>query len=109
MGGFSWTALSAGVPLLDAKPPRVRRRVSSRQERRDECPVPSKGIASEQNFRPIEEESVMPVSPPLTPGALKGVRVLDLSDESCVYGAKVLADLGADVVRVEPAGGDPMR
>lgn len=51
----------------------------------------------------------MPVSPPLTPGALKGVRVLDLSDESCVYGAKVLADLGADVVRVEPAGGDPMR
>lgn len=51
----------------------------------------------------------MPISPPLTPGALEGVRVLDLSDASCVYGAKVLADLGADVVRIEPAGGDPMR
>lgn len=51
----------------------------------------------------------MPVSPPLTPGALKGVRVLDMSDSSCVYGAKVLADLGADVVRVEPVAGDPMR
>ena len=51
----------------------------------------------------------MPVSPPLTPGALQGVRVLDLSDKSCVYGAKVLADLGADVVRIEPEGGDPMR
>lgn len=51
----------------------------------------------------------MPVSPSLTPGALQGVRVLDLSDRSCVYGAKVLADLGADVVRIEPADGDPMR
>ncbi len=51
----------------------------------------------------------MPLSPPLTSGALKGVRVLDLSDSSCVYGAKVLADLGADVVRIEPVSGDPMR
>lgn len=51
----------------------------------------------------------MPVSPPLTPGALQGVHVLDMSDSSCVYGAKVLADLGADVVRIEPTGGDPMR
>lgn len=51
----------------------------------------------------------MPFSPPLTPGALQGARVLDLSDKSCVYGAKVLADLGADVVRIEPVTGDPMR
>ena len=51
----------------------------------------------------------MTVSPPLTQGALQGVRVLDLSDNSCVYGAKVLGDLGADVVRIEPAAGDPMR
>src|SRR5690606_12927603 len=51
----------------------------------------------------------MPVSPPLTPGALQGARVLDLSDKSCTYGAKVLADLGADVVRIEPVTGDPMR
>lgn len=51
----------------------------------------------------------MPLSPALTPGALQGVRVIDLSDRSCVYGAKVLADLGADVVRIEPVGGDSMR
>lgn len=51
----------------------------------------------------------MPVSPPLTPGALQGARVIDLSDRSCAYGAKVLADLGADVIRLEPMNGDPMR
>jgi benzylsuccinate CoA-transferase BbsE subunit len=51
----------------------------------------------------------MPVSPSMTPGALEGVRVLDLSDKSCVYGAKIFADLGADVVRIEPPTGDPMR
>ena len=44
-----------------------------------------------------------------TPGALAGVRVLDLTDERAIYGAKLLADLGADVVRPEPLGGDPLR
>ena len=43
------------------------------------------------------------------PGALDGVRVLDLVDERGIYGAKLLADLGADVIRVEPPGGDPLR
>jgi crotonobetainyl-CoA:carnitine CoA-transferase CaiB-like acyl-CoA transferase len=42
-------------------------------------------------------------------GALSGVRVLDLTDERGIYGAKLLADLGADVVRPEPPGGDPLR
>ena len=42
-------------------------------------------------------------------GALDGVRVLDLTDERAIYGAKLLADLGADVVRPEPDGGDPLR
>ena len=42
-------------------------------------------------------------------GALDGVRVLDLSDERAIYGVKLLADLGADVVRPEPEGGDPLR
>lgn len=46
---------------------------------------------------------------PLTQGALTGVRVIDLADKSCVYATKVLADLGADVIRVEPVEGDPMR
>jgi len=41
--------------------------------------------------------------------ALEGVRVIDLTDERGIYGAKLLADLGADVVRLEPITGDPLR
>jgi len=36
-------------------------------------------------------------------------RVLDLSDEKGVLCGKVLADLGADVIKIEPPGGDTMR
>lgn len=43
------------------------------------------------------------------PGALADVRILDLTDERGIYGAKLLADLGADVVRPEPVDGDPLR
>src|SRR5580692_9961295 len=50
-----------------------------------------------------------PEQPPLTPHPLDGVRVLDLADKSCVYATKMLADLGAEVVRIEPPQGDPMR
>jgi crotonobetainyl-CoA:carnitine CoA-transferase CaiB-like acyl-CoA transferase len=46
---------------------------------------------------------------PLTPHPLDGVRVLDLADKSCVYASKMLADLGAEVVRIEPPEGDAMR
>lgn len=40
---------------------------------------------------------------------LGDIRVLDLSDEKGVYCTKLLADLGADVLRIEPPGGHPMR
>ena len=45
----------------------------------------------------------------MSEGPLAGVRVLDLTDERAIYGGKLLADLGADVVRPEPVGGDPLR
>jgi crotonobetainyl-CoA:carnitine CoA-transferase CaiB-like acyl-CoA transferase len=45
----------------------------------------------------------MPVLP------LDGVRVLDLSGEMGAYGTKLLADFGADVVKVEPPSGDRQR
>lgn len=42
--------------------------------------------------------------------ALDGLRVLELGDFiSASYGAKLLADLGADVLKVEPPGGDSVR
>ncbi len=42
-------------------------------------------------------------------GPLRAVRIVDLTDERGIYGAKLLADLGADVVRPEPPEGDPLR
>ena len=41
--------------------------------------------------------------------ALGALRILDLTDERAIYGAKLLADLGADIVRPEPPDGDPLR
>ena len=41
--------------------------------------------------------------------ALLRTRILDLSDEKSIYGVKMLADLGACVVRPEPPDGDQLR
>ncbi|MFN8534759.1 MAG: CoA transferase [Dehalococcoidia bacterium] len=40
---------------------------------------------------------------------IAGLQVIDLAGPAGWYGSKLLADLGADVVRIEPPGGDPMR
>jgi len=42
-------------------------------------------------------------------GLLGSLRVLDLSDERGYLCGRILADLGADVIKVEPPGGCPGR
>ena len=47
--------------------------------------------------------------PDSRPGPLADVRVIDLTDDRAIYAGKLLGDLGAQVIRVEPPGGDPLR
>jgi crotonobetainyl-CoA:carnitine CoA-transferase CaiB-like acyl-CoA transferase len=43
------------------------------------------------------------------PGALEGVTVVELASDAATFAGKLLADLGADVVLVEPPGGHRSR
>jgi crotonobetainyl-CoA:carnitine CoA-transferase CaiB-like acyl-CoA transferase len=43
------------------------------------------------------------------PGPLAGLRVLELADQTGQFCGKLLGDLGADVVKIEPPGGEPGR
>lgn len=49
------------------------------------------------------------MSAPSAPRALDGLRVIELTSERCALAGKLLADMGADVIVVEPPGGSPMR
>ena len=46
---------------------------------------------------------------PPEPAPLDGILVLDLTQELGAYATRLLAGLGADVLRIEPPGGDPLR
>jgi crotonobetainyl-CoA:carnitine CoA-transferase CaiB-like acyl-CoA transferase len=43
------------------------------------------------------------------PGPLAGLRVLELADEKGQFCGKLMADLGADVIKIEPPGGQNTR
>ena len=45
----------------------------------------------------------------MTNGPLAGLRVLELADEKGQFCGKLLGDLGADVVKIEPPGGEDCR
>ncbi|MCH8191892.1 MAG: CoA transferase, partial [Chloroflexi bacterium] len=42
-------------------------------------------------------------------GPLEGYRVLDFTGEIGQYCGKLLAEMGAEVIKVEPPEGDPVR
>ena len=41
--------------------------------------------------------------------ALAGIRVIELANERIAFAGKLMADMGADVILIEPPGGDPSR
>ena len=57
----------------------------------------------------VATRRAMPTRPARGRGALSGIRVLEVVDERGAYCGKLLADLGADVIKLEPPGGDAGR
>jgi crotonobetainyl-CoA:carnitine CoA-transferase CaiB-like acyl-CoA transferase len=56
-----------------------------------------------------QEQRSVAASQAALPGALSGLRVIELADEQAEYCGLTLAGLGADVIKVEPPGGSPTR
>ncbi len=80
----------------------------------DPAPAPRRG----EHDAVIRALAATPAAAPLparSPGrplrhAMEGLRILDFASFfASPYGAKILSDLGADVIQVEPPGGDQMR
>ncbi|MBF8268167.1 MAG: hypothetical protein HW388_1675 [Dehalococcoidia bacterium] len=53
--------------------------------------------------------TAMPGDNAQQPSALGHLRVIEMGDIPASYATRLLADLGADVIKVEPPGGDPNR
>jgi crotonobetainyl-CoA:carnitine CoA-transferase CaiB-like acyl-CoA transferase len=78
-------------------------------------PAPTVGQHNEElrklaSTPPVVSAGVPPAQPVAVRHALQGVRVLDFASFFATpYGAKILSDLGADVIQVETPAGDQMR
>ena len=51
----------------------------------------------------------IPTKSDAEPGPLSGIRVLELADEKGQFCGKMMADLGAEVIKIEPTGGESTR
>ena len=65
-------------------------------------PVPFIGLS-----RPAKRDTTKNGAPQAAP--LTGMRVLELADEKGQFCGKLMADLGAEVIKIEPAGGEGTR
>ncbi len=83
----------------------------ARQQRSLACAGDNERQATRRTTLPsdLDENQEFPVSLLMGPSALQGLRVLDLSGEKGAFCGKLLADMGADVVKIEPPGGDHVR
>jgi len=68
--------------------------------------------APSENPRTVVVDSDAPrrlPRPRMIPGNLEGLRVLELAGEPGLLAGRLLGDLGADVVQIEPPGGHALR
>ena len=68
----------------------------------------AKPAATPQSNVPVARQKESSDSDP-QPGPLSGVRVLELADEKGQWCGKLMADLGAEVIKIEPSGGEASR
>jgi len=66
-------------------------------------------VRSKPGKTPVGASDPVEEGRPLTGRALEGMRVVDLAEERGELCGRLLADLGADVIRVEPPGGASSR
>ncbi len=74
----------------------------------------SAGDSTASNSRPAETplpaaEQRAPADTGGPAGPLAGLRVIELNSERSAFAGKLMADMGADVITVEPPDGDPTR
>src|SRR5262249_26317796 len=71
-------------------------------------PVPGLSLPPSDNRRATQPPMNRFTRP--SEGPLAGLKVLELgSDVSVAFGARILANLGAEVIKIEPPEGDPLR
>ncbi|MEE2664019.1 MAG: CoA transferase [Myxococcota bacterium] len=72
--------------------------------------VPALGDAAARGWTSPALAGIEPTAPPASGGLFEGVTLLEFATWIATpFGATLMADLGARVIKVEPLGGDPMR